>query len=277
MDRSPSPFSFWVPLDMEKSVEDSEIRSVCGIISTEDADLDREHIHEELSDYRPMLEQMGQNVTSALSDKIDWDRFSTRHGYLKWEHGTEPGNIIGIPERIEKGVTYHDPVTKSVKTGTAIWGRLFPPDAGVQKANEAWDLIQAIRKSGFPRKLGYSIEGAYVPVPDLPPAEKACMITNVVITTKPVNSWTWADMAKALVAGPGNTDSAAMEDGEALRRQSLYPNKLETHQGGECPHKDASGKWKSKEAALEHLVKCKGMRGRTAAKAVVEAFGLRAA
>lgn len=275
------PFSFWVPLDVSKSLDDD--RSICGVISTEDPDLDNEKILEQYSSYAPMLDQMGKNLSSALADQVDFDRFSTRHGWLKYEHHVgecptchagETANVIGVPERIEKGLTYRDPVTRMMKSGTGIWGRLFP--AGVKKsADEAWDLIQAIRKSGFDRRLGYSIEGAYVPLANLPQGAKACMVTNVVLTTKPVNSWAWADMAKALVAGPGNTDSNLMRGGEALRKQSLHGTPMARIQGGKkkdcgCDHDEDMDAKKS----LEHLVLCCGWPVEQAKKTVIKVFKL---
>jgi hypothetical protein len=278
------PFTFWVPLAMEKSIDDS--RMICGIISTEDRDLQDERILEQYSNYGPMLEQMGKNLSSALVDQFDFDRFSTRHGWLKYEHvvgecpscgAGEASNIIGVPERIEKGVTYQDPITRMVKSGTAIWGRLFAP--GVKKsADAAWELIQAIRKSGFDRRLGYSIEGAYVPLANnRDPANKACMVTNVVLTTKPVNSWAWADMAKALVAGTGVTDMAQLEGGGALRKESLHPTPLVTHQGSKkkkCDHADDSGAAKSAIEAFRHLVYCAGQPIDTAKSIVTKHYGL---
>jgi len=284
MDRTRQPFSFWVPLDVEKSVEISSPtdRMICGIISTEDRDLDGEVILEQFSTYSPMLQAMGKNLGAALADQIDFDRFSTRQGFLKFEHFSgecptchagETANIIGVPERVEKGVQYRDPINGAMKSGTAIWGHLFP--AGVKKAaDDAWDLIQAIRKSGFDRKLGYSIEGAYLPVQNLgDPSSKACMVTNVVLTTKPVNSWAWADMAKALVAGPGSTDSNAMAGGEALRRQSLHGAPMAQIQGGKkkCGHDEETDDPKE---ALEHLVKCAGKPVDIAKKTVIQIFKL---
>ena len=113
--------NFWIPLvDLEKSVDDNGERRICGIISTEDTDLDGEKILEELADYRPILDQMGKNLSLALADRIDWTRFSNEHGYLKWEHGKEPGNIIGIPERIEKGVQYRDPRTELMSSSEML-------------------------------------------------------------------------------------------------------------------------------------------------------------
>ena len=264
-----NPFSFWTPLDLEKSIDDGS-RRVCGIISTEDPDLDNEIISETDANYSPILGAMGKNLSAA--DLLDFERFDSRHGFLKYEHqvgecracgANETANIIGVPTRIEKGVQYHDPITKAVKAGTGIWGELFK--SGLKKAaDDVWDLMQAIKKSGFNRRLGYSIEGAYLPASDgLPANVRKCLITNVVITTKPVNGMAWADMAKALTAGSGVTDPAQLEGGAALRRESL---------GVACNHIGPNGKFKSERDALEHMVKCKGKDLDTAKKAVVLAI-----
>lgn len=278
---APTPFSLYLPVDLEKSVEVNGERLICGIISTEDVDLDGERIVEELANYNPMIEQMGKNLKSALADQVDWDRFSTQQGWLKWEHTPEPEAIIGWPEHIEKSVIYNDPATGMKKSGTAMWGQLFPERAGNRKADAAWNVIQSIRKSGIKRKLGYSIEGAYLPLKDLPKASKACVVTNVVLTTKPVNSWAWADMAKALVAGPGSTDSANMHGGEALRMQSLYPNAISSTQHSKkkkrCEHTDEDGKPKCAKSAMEHLIVCCGKSVAVARKTMIEFYSRMAA
>ena len=55
-----SALSFWTPLDLDKSVESDSHRTICGIISTEDPDLDNEIILEQGSSYSPMLDSMGK-------------------------------------------------------------------------------------------------------------------------------------------------------------------------------------------------------------------------
>lgn len=283
MDKETSnPFSFWVPLDLEKSVASGSQRPVCGIISTEDADLEGERILEELSDYSPMLSAMGKNLAASAIDNLDFDRFSTRHGYLKYEHfvgecracgAGETANIVGVPTGIEKSVSYLDPISKSVKMGTAIWGELFAP--GLKKsADDAWDLMQAIRKSGFKRRLGYSIEGAYAPYNGGASDVRKCLVTNVVITSKPVNSFTFADMAKALVSGGGITDSAQLTGGGALRTQSIWPltEDKKSKKKTKCDHEGDGGVSKSVHAALEHLVVCKGLPLNAAKLTVLKTF-----
>lgn len=277
MENSREPFSFWTPLDMEKSVETDSRRTVCGIISTEDPDLDNEIILEAGSSYSPMLAAMGKNLHAA--DLLDFDRFSTRQGFLKFEHFSgecsacgagETANIIGVPTRVEKGVTYRDPINGAMKSGTAIWGELFAP--GLKKsADDCWSLMQAIKKSGFDRKLGYSIEGAYLPATKgLPANVRKCLVTNVVVTAKPVNSMAWADMAKALTAGTGVTDSAQLTGGGALRKQSLHGAVMKPR-SNKCDHDDEID---DARKALEHLVACNGMPIHAAKQTVIRLFKL---
>lgn len=282
MDRD--PFSFWTPLDLDKSVETGSHRPICGIISTEDMDLDNEIISEAGSTYSPMLSAMGKNLSAV--DLLDFDRFATRQGWLKYEHFSgecsqcgagETANIIGVPTIVEKGVQYRDPINGAMKSGTAIWGELFAP--GVKKsADDVWSLMQAIKKSGFDRRLGYSIEGAYLPAAkDLPANVRKCLVTNVVVTAKPVNSMAWADMAKALTAGTGITDSAQLTGGAALRRQSLHGAESASIQGGKkkkCDHCDGDCDDASK--AFEHLVVCKGLPVNRAKRIVIDIFKIAA-
>ena len=252
---SGSVFQMTHPFEVRKSIDQDGRRIIEGIVSTPDEDLEGERIDEN-STYQYFLRRAA--VNKALLDRFDWSSIEHRHGFLKYEHSAdaahacrscggacfrEPETIIGYPVEIEKSVAFSGP-DGYPRVGTRMVAELFPAEAKNPFADAAWLLLNSIEKSATKRRLGFSVEGAYLD--QLPGARKAqpdtsksILVTNVVLTTKPVNQHTqvWTslrksllgcirgvcmclDCRKAVTAGPATTDPAAMTGGQSLTTQS---------------------------------------------------------
>jgi hypothetical protein len=165
-------FEFWFPVDLVKAEGDS-VRSdretqwrVGGIASDEQA--------EDLQGETVFIKGLD---TSYLMER----------GVFNWDHGKEPGDIIG---EIDKA-TRQDADTK-------LWveGFLYQD---VKKAQDTYNLIKSLKTSGSKRQLGMSLEGK---VKERDGANgkliKKAWIKAVALTYNPVNKGTFADFIKSL-------------------------------------------------------------------------------
>lgn len=177
-------FSFFAPAYLAKSGSAKTTPRVGGIISTERKDADGETI---------------------LTKGLELDYFTGGFGKIKYEHDNElskePENIIGFPDvAIKKSNGLHfegdlipfegipdDQLTPQAKTSKAAHGLL--------KAIEQWNKEHPDK----PQKVGWSIEGEYLKRSN-GTVHKA-RITNVVLTTKPKNTGTFATIIKSLEVG----------------------------------------------------------------------------
>ena len=243
------------PFLVRKSVGGADgARRIEGIASTPERDLEDEIIPEEHARYDYFLQQAALN--KAALDRFDFASYENKQGWLKFEHDgdsahackscganacyRESDTIVGWPVEVEKSHPYTDRNGMPC-VGTRLVAELFPADAHHPFADSAWQLLTAIEKSNCPRKMGLSIEGAYTGTPAKDAAtgivNKSVLVTNIVLTTKPVNQGTmvWATLRKSLLscgascepacvckavtAGYGS-DSATLAGGAALRVQS---------------------------------------------------------
>lgn len=246
------------PFEVRKSLLAGARRIIEGIVSTPDEDLEGEKIDEAATNYQYFLRRAA--INKALLDKFDWSAYENRHGFLRWEHTSgltcsgcgkaacfrEPETIVGIPIEVEKSVAFKS-LNGMPRVGTRMVAEIFPASANNPFADAAWLLMSSLDKLETPRRLGCSIEGAYLDDypgarKEQPDLHKAILVSNVVLTTHPVNPFTmaWTQVRKSLLGitsracacqgtccarkavtvGAGGTDAAALAGGAALLTQS---------------------------------------------------------
>ena len=258
-----APLALGGPFEVTKSLQDGKRRIIEGIISTPDEDLEGEEVSEKHSDYSYFLRRAA--INKALLDRFDWSAYENRHGFIRWEHTSgltcsgcgkaacfrEPETIVGVPLEIDKSIAFKS-LDGMPRVGTRMVAEIFPASANNAFADAAWLLMSSLEKLGTPRRIGCSIEGAYID--NYPGArktsspEKAILVSNCVLTTHPVNPYTmaWTQVrksllgigpndlarpaacqcggtccaAKAVTAGAGVTDAAALTGGASLAQQS---------------------------------------------------------
>lgn len=158
-------FSFWLPLqEIKKSgtAKKDEKRWIQGIASTESTDLQGE-----------IVKQHG----------IDFSYF-IKSGFFNLDHKPGVENKVGEPTEC-----------KVTKDGLWVKGFIYE---GKKAADDIWEHIHSLNKSGAKRRLGFSIEGK-VTKRSGNVIEK-CHIMDIAITPAPVNATTWAELAKSLSA-----------------------------------------------------------------------------
>lgn len=239
-------FSFWMPAQAvivkggKKDGADSEGRRwIQGIASTSDRDLQGE-----------IVDQNG----------IDFSYF-LQHGYFNNDHKPGFENKVGEPTE-----------AKITKNGLWVKGFLYN---GHKIADSIWELIHAQNKSNSRRRIGFSIQGK-VKRRDGSKI-KECWIQDIAVTPCPVNTSTWAEIAKSLSAQtwdfeksntpnnipPGNATNVAAnvavnaeeeEEKKALSADSvLVPESLDSIQ-----RKDLN-KSLTFEEAVEFVMKSTGL------------------
>jgi len=100
--------------------------------------------------------------------------YYNEQGWLNWMHTNKPDHIIGIPV-----------YSKIDSVGFFTKGMLF----NNEMATHVWNLGKELQQLGYPRKLGYSIEGKVVQRSAINKSKiiKA-KVTNVAVTHIPVNT-----------------------------------------------------------------------------------------
>jgi len=158
-------WSCWVPAQIlnksDASKKDGK-RFVCGIASTDSRDLQGE-----------VVDQQG----------LDFSYF-IKHGYFNNDHKAGFQNKVGQPTEC-----------KLTKNGLWVKGFLFKEHP---VADEIWELMNSLSASGSSRKVGFSIQGKVLKKEGN--IIKKCWLTDIAITPHPVNTQTWAEVAKSLSA-----------------------------------------------------------------------------
>lgn len=230
-------FTFFVPataLEVTKSGKGKDCkRWIQGIASTNSRDLQGE-----------IVKQRG----------IDFSYFM-KHGYFNDDHKPGPEHKVGQPTEC-----------KVTKNGFWVKGFLFN---GQKKANEYWELMNALTQSDSDRKVGFSIQGKVKRRAGKEISE--CWIQDIALTPAPVNTTTWAEIAKSLSASTWDfnksddvPDKDAEDEEKALSAggSPLVPESLE---GG--VKKDRTVKALTYDEAVKYLMKSRDLTG-TAAVAV---------
>jgi hypothetical protein len=185
-------FKIFLPASVVKAGKDKDgKRWIQGIASTSHKDLQNEYV---------------------MQDGLDFSYF-LKHGHLNNDHKQGPENIVGEPTD-----------AKITKDGLWIKGFLFK---GKENADYWWEHINSLEQSGSNRKVGFSVEGKVKKKVGAKIVE--CWIKNVAITASPVNTHTWAEIAKSLSGSElieGEDEEKALSAGSAAG-QSLVPESLE--------------------------------------------------
>lgn len=163
-------FSCFIPAQQvivkggENGADKTGKRWIQGIASTDGRDLQGE-----------ILEQNGIDLTYFL-----------KHGYFNDDHKAGPEFKVGQPTE-----------AKLTKNGLWVKGFLFKNPTGAEsRADHYWQLMNELAASGSDRKVGFSIQGKVIRRNGTK-IEK-CWIQDIAITTQPVNTATWAEIAKSL-------------------------------------------------------------------------------
>lgn len=154
-------FRCWVPAQLVKGGKDGK-RWIQGLASTDARDLQGE-----------IVAQKG----------IDTSYFMN-HGYFNNDHKPGSENKVGEP-------------TECKITKDGLWVKGFVYE-GKKAADDIWEHITSLNKSGSRRKMGFSIEGKVVSRNGS--IIEKCWIQDIAITPAPVNNTTFAEIAKSLNA-----------------------------------------------------------------------------
>lgn len=194
-----TPFHFEVEVEAFEKAEapQGRRRRIGGWVSTEDLDKQGEVLIQKGLDFGPFLQ----------------------HGFFNDNHLKQTGKAVGYPEIAELRTTADE---------TPAWyveGFLLenhPP------ADEIWSMAKSLASLGWPRKLGYSVEGSITERDlDNPRMVRKAIVREVAVTRCPVNDRTQLNiLAKSLAAGHAVADpGTAPGEGFALRTESLEGGK----------------------------------------------------
>jgi uncharacterized protein YoxC len=128
---------------------------------------------------------------SITPEGMDCSYFLTK-GWVKYEHGNKPEQFIGEPIEVKVGRFEHPTLMKAVN-GIFVKARLF---AARQLTKSAIEAIDDLQKSNTKRRMGWSIEGN-VKARNKHGKVTKSILRNVVLTMNPVNTTTWAELAKS--------------------------------------------------------------------------------
>lgn len=130
----------------------------------------------------PAWDSDGESVVKSGLDIS----YYVNQGWLNWMHINSPNHVIGIPI-----------YSKIDHIGFFTKGMLFNNDM----ATHVWGLAQELQNLGYPRKLGFSIEGKVLARSAINKAKIVkARVTNVAVTHIPVNTEaTFEIVAKSIV------------------------------------------------------------------------------
>lgn len=185
------------PLVKGEKPEETDRWIIRGIASTSRKDTDGE-----------VVNQLGLDIGYFLE-----------RGWINYNHSNAPEDLIGIP--VDGKVT---------PTKFFIEGELLKSQP---RAREVWNLACALQKSGYPRRLGLSIEGKIVEREGN--IIKKAVVYNVSVCPHPINpDATFEAVVKALTAGYAGAPQGATQvrtGGSALITQSLDTDlKVQTYE-----------------------------------------------
>ncbi len=231
-------FRVFIPataIDIEKAGDKDGKRWIQGIASTDSKDIQGE-----------IIDQNG----------IDFSYF-LKHGWFNDDHKSGPENKVGQPTEC-----------RITRNGLWVKGFLFNNHS---RANHYWELMNSLASSGSSRKVGFSIQGKVKRRNGNKIAE--CWIQDVALTPSPVNTTTWAEIAKSLSSmewdfNKSNNENSEEEEDEnkALTAgdSPLVPESLDRNK-----KEDRTSKSFTYEEAVNHLVINKSLP-KEAAIAVVD-------
>lgn len=186
-------FSFCLPLDIIKSENpESDEWRIGGYASTSSED------------------RQGDEIIQKGLDYSDFVNF----GWFNFDH--DNSKILGYPDKSK---------CKIDKRGFYVEGTLLK---GIELSKNLWDTAVALKKSGAPRKLGFSVEGKVLKRNSLGQIVKA-KVYNVAITANPVNpTCTFDALVKSFTSDQSDLEKA-LEAGHMDGNGSvLIPESLES-------------------------------------------------
>lgn len=188
-------FEFWVPataISIEKGSskgDKSGKRWIQGIASTNTRDLQGE-----------IVEQNG----------IDFSYF-LKHGYFNNDHKPGFENKVGQPTEC-----------KVTRNGLWVKGYLFNNH---KISDDIWELMNSLEASKADRKVGFSIQGKVKRREGT--TIKECWIQDIAVTPAPVNTTTWAEIAKSLSAQKWDFDKSFSQEKIPASANPLVGESLE--------------------------------------------------
>lgn len=191
-------FHFFVPataIEISKAGKGKDDkRWIQGIASTDNRDLQGE-----------IVNQNGIDFTYFL-----------KHGYLNDDHKSGPEHKVGQPTEC-----------RVTKKGLWVKGFLFKNH---KRADYYWELMHALNSSDSDRKVGFSIQGKVKRREGSRIAE--CWIQDIALTPAPINTTTWAEIAKSLSAQKWDLTKSDDDVEEAEKAQTaggspLVPESLD--------------------------------------------------
>lgn len=201
-------FNFWLPISKAevKKVKDAKgnvVRKIQGVASTPDMDLQGERIHQHGIDFNYFL----------------------KHGYFNNDHKPGPENKVG------------EPTHASLRNGNFWVEGFLYNDHPI--SDHYWNLMRVQERTPQARrKVGFSVQGKIKR--RMGKEIMHCWVQDVAITTAPINTKTWAQIAKSLAADEW-VDEDEMDraltagyaisnqtGGAALRTESLIPKVKKT-------------------------------------------------
>jgi hypothetical protein len=211
-------YRVFVPIgehDLMKSVEVDENGDyiVQGVMTSDDKDEENDSITPEGMDCSYFLEK----------------------GWVKYEHGNSPEAFIGEPLEVKIGRFMHPTLHKAVN-GIHIKSRLF---AQRELAQQAVKAIQDLQKSHTKRCMGWSIEGNVKERDRKTGKIIKSVLRNVVLTMNPVNTMTFAELAKSFSKNHELTIDMDVEKSmDIAGAAAITPQSLEG-----APKDDKQQKW----------------------------------
>lgn len=189
--------------DVERLLEQDEFTVWSPLSADVIAKAEREGVDVEVQ--RPIggwcsTENIDRQDEVVVAKGLDFSEF-VAFGYFNDNHKQDTASVLGYPRvaRLEKSRWWTE--------GNLLVG--YPP------ADRVWELAKALKKSGAPRNLGFSIEGKVLERDGGNRIVRA-KVRNVAITNAPVNTdCTWGILSKAF---------APMRQVEAAARKALAEN-----------------------------------------------------
>jgi hypothetical protein len=185
---------------------------------------------------------------TVIQNGIDF-KYLLERGVINWDHGKDPGSIIGEPiEASVVPIDSHPVMSKSGLHGhLGFWVKAFLYK-GKRMADEAWEWLQVSAAQGT-RKPGWSIQGRVVERngPRIVKSE----ILHLALTHQPILTVSFAEIVKSMTTGSA---------GPALL-EALNGRVTSVLWGEPCRKGcfDATARFrKGRSGALEHLTGCKG-------------------
>lgn len=215
---------------MDKQTDENEIiqgDSYQLFVPIEDHDLLKSVSVDENGDYIVQgvmtSDEQDEEDDSITPEGMDCSYFLEK-GWVKYEHGNKPEQFIGEPMEVKVGRFEHPTLMKSVN-GIFVKARLFATRALTKQAIEAMNDLQ---KSNTKRRMGWSIEGNVKERDKKTGKIIKSVLRNVVLTMNPVNTTTWAELAKSFAKDheltidmPDIEKAMDVEGAQPITRQSI--------------------------------------------------------